>query len=140
MAFVPPVRNPIAHGNMVRYNAITASRSRVSQLHMAADKSEILGKVRSIVVQQLAVEESQVTPSASFTQDLGADSLDTVELIMALEEGFDVSYGLYSVVVFSTQRSTLVRFRQSLAFDTRQHVGCASTPHHPLRFAPEIGL
>lgn len=52
---------------------------------------EILAKVKDIVVSQLAVEESQVIPSASFTQDLGADSLDTVELIMALEEGFDVS-------------------------------------------------
>lgn len=59
---------------------------------MAADKADILNKVRSIVVQQLAVEESQVTLDASFTKDLGADSLDTVELIMALEEGFDVSF------------------------------------------------
>lgn len=60
-------------------------------LRMAGDSGEILSKVKEIVVQQLAVEESQVVPSASFTQDLGADSLDTVELIMALEEGFDVS-------------------------------------------------
>ena len=52
---------------------------------------EILSKVKGIVVSQLAVEDSQVVPGASFTQDLGADSLDTVELIMALEEGFDVS-------------------------------------------------
>lgn len=51
---------------------------------------EVLAKVRGIVVSQLAVEEGQVVPEASFTQDLGADSLDTVELIMALEEGFDV--------------------------------------------------
>ncbi|CAM9758834.1 unnamed protein product, partial [Ectocarpus fasciculatus] len=58
---------------------------------MAGDEAEILDKVRGIVVSQLAVEETQVVPSASFTQDLGADSLDTVELIMALEEGFDVS-------------------------------------------------
>lgn len=58
---------------------------------MGPDQAEILSKVQSIVVQQLAVEESQVVPGASFTKDLGADSLDTVELIMALEEGFDVS-------------------------------------------------
>lgn len=57
---------------------------------MGGDQATILDKVRSIVVQQLAVEGSQVVPEASFTQDLGADSLDTVELIMALEEGFDV--------------------------------------------------
>lgn len=71
------------------------ARQRVlGPLFMAEDKEidpEILAKVRGIVVSQLAVEESQVVPEASFTQDLGADSLDTVELIMALEEGFDVS-------------------------------------------------
>ncbi|CAM9407093.1 unnamed protein product, partial [Ascophyllum nodosum] len=42
------------------------------------------------VVRKLAVEQSKVVPTASFTEDLGADSLDTVELIMALEEGFDI--------------------------------------------------
>eukprot|EP00904_Undaria_pinnatifida_P011944 jgi/Undpi1/7880/HiC_scaffold_24.g10352.m1 len=60
------------------------------QLRMGGDSGEVLSKVRTIVAQQLAVEESQVIPEASFTQDLGADSLDTVELIMALEEGFDI--------------------------------------------------
>ncbi|CAM9239900.1 unnamed protein product [Ectocarpus sp. 8 AP-2014] len=57
---------------------------------MAGDEADILNKVRGIVVSQLAVDETQVVPAASFTQDLGADSLDTVELIMALEEGFDI--------------------------------------------------
>ena len=52
--------------------------------------SEIATKVAAIVVDKLGVEESQVTPEASFTSDLGADSLDTVELVMALEEKFDV--------------------------------------------------
>ena len=45
-------------------------------------------KIREIIVSKLGVEESQVTPAASFTNDLGADSLDTVELVMALEEEF----------------------------------------------------
>lgn len=45
-------------------------------------------KVKSIIVEQLGVEESQVTESAKFVDDLGADSLDTVELVMALEEEF----------------------------------------------------
>lgn len=45
-------------------------------------------RVKKVVVEQLGVEESQVTPNASFTEDLKADSLDLVELIMALEEGF----------------------------------------------------
>ena len=47
-----------------------------------------LERVRKVVVDQLSVDEAIVTPSASFTGDLGADSLDTVELVMALEEEF----------------------------------------------------
>jgi acyl carrier protein len=47
-------------------------------------------KVKQIIIDQLSVEESDVTPTASFVDDLGADSLDRVELIMALEEAFDM--------------------------------------------------
>lgn len=47
-------------------------------------------KVKEIIVEQLGVEESQVTEQAKFVEDLGADSLDTVELIMALEEQFSL--------------------------------------------------
>ena len=50
--------------------------------------SEIADKVRKIVVEHLGVEEAKVTPEASFIDDLGADSLDTVELVMAFEEEF----------------------------------------------------
>lgn len=53
--------------------------------------SEIATRVKSIITDKLGVEESQVTPEASFTNDLGADSLDTVELIMELEKEFDLS-------------------------------------------------
>lgn len=48
-------------------------------------------KVKQIIVEQLGVEESEVTPTASFVDDLGADSLDTVELVMALEEAFELT-------------------------------------------------
>ena len=51
---------------------------------------EIFGKVKKIVSEQLGVEEEQVKPEASFANDLGADSLDTVELVMALEEEFEI--------------------------------------------------
>ena len=51
--------------------------------------SSIEDSVKKIVVEQLGVSEDQVTPDASFVDDLGADSLDTVELVMALEEEFD---------------------------------------------------
>ena len=52
--------------------------------------SSIEKKVIDIIVDQLGVDEKQVTPEAKFVDDLGADSLDTVELVMALEEEFDV--------------------------------------------------
>jgi acyl carrier protein len=51
--------------------------------------SSVEERVKKIVVEQLGVDEGQVTPEASFVDDLGADSLDTVELVMALEEEFD---------------------------------------------------
>ncbi len=47
-------------------------------------------KVKSIIVEQLGVDEEEVTPDASFVDDLGADSLDTVELVMAFEEEFGI--------------------------------------------------
>jgi acyl carrier protein len=53
--------------------------------------SEIAQKVKSIIIDKLGVEESEVTTDASFTNDLGADSLDTVELIMEFEKEFNIS-------------------------------------------------
>jgi acyl carrier protein len=53
--------------------------------------SEIEAKVKAIIVEKLGVDESEVTREASFTNDLGADSLDTVELIMEFEKEFNVS-------------------------------------------------
>jgi acyl carrier protein len=47
-------------------------------------------RVKQIIVEQLGAEESEVTPNASFVDDLGADSLDTVELVMAFEEAFEI--------------------------------------------------
>lgn len=51
---------------------------------------ETFEKVKKIVVDQLSVEADKITPQANFANDLGADSLDTVELVMALEEEFDI--------------------------------------------------
>lgn len=53
--------------------------------------SEIANKVKSIIVDKLGVDEKEVTPQASFTNDLGADSLDTVELIMEFEKEFNIA-------------------------------------------------
>lgn len=47
-------------------------------------------KIKEIIVEQLGVDADQITPDASFIDDLGADSLDTVELVMAFEEEFDI--------------------------------------------------
>lgn len=54
------------------------------------EKEELLGKIKSIVADKLSISEDQVTEEASFIDDLGADSLDTVELVMALEDEFDL--------------------------------------------------
>ena len=53
--------------------------------------SDIAEKVKKIIIDRLGVDVSEVTPEASFTNDLGADSLDTVELIMEFEKEFDIS-------------------------------------------------
>lgn len=53
--------------------------------------SEVADKVKQIIIDKLGVDESEVTLEASFTNDLGADSLDTVELIMEFEKEFDIS-------------------------------------------------
>ena len=53
--------------------------------------SEIASRVKAIIVDKLGVEESEVTETASFTNDLGADSLDTVEIIMEFEKEFGIS-------------------------------------------------
>ena len=53
--------------------------------------SEIESKVKAIIVDKLGVDEAEVVPTASFTNDLGADSLDTVELIMEFEKEFNIT-------------------------------------------------
>ena len=52
--------------------------------------ASVLEEVKAIIVEQLGVDEAEVTPTASFVEDLGADSLDTVELVMAFEEKFGI--------------------------------------------------
>ena len=59
--------------------------------HNTIEMSEISSRVKAIIVDKLGVDESEVTPEASFTNDLGADSLDTVELIMEFEKEFNIA-------------------------------------------------
>ena len=63
---------------------------------------ETLEKVRAIVTQQLCIEEKVISPNDNFSTDLGADSLDVVELVMALEEGFDIEIPDESAAEIST--------------------------------------
>jgi acyl carrier protein len=67
--------------------ATSAAAPRFAAVSMSEEVEE---KVKGIIAEQLGVEISSVTPDASFTEDLGADSLDAVELIMAIEEAFDI--------------------------------------------------
>ena len=62
----------------------------ISKFHKLMSQEEILQKVCSIVSEQLSVEAGEVKSDSNFQNDLGADSLDTVELVMALEEAFDI--------------------------------------------------
>ena len=58
---------------------------------MAASREEVFEQVKGVLTEQLGVEEDQITEEASFQEDLDADSLDLVELVMGLEERFDVT-------------------------------------------------
>ncbi|MGH2552180.1 MAG: acyl carrier protein [Chitinophagaceae bacterium] len=71
--------------------------------------SEIAAKVKKIIVDKLGVDESEVTPEASFTNDLGADSLDTVELIMEFEKEFNLS-------IPDEQAETITTVGQAIAY------------------------
>ena len=64
-------------------------------------------RVKQIIVEQLGVDEGEVTPSASFVDDLGADSLDTVELVMAFEEAFGVEIPEDAAEKISTVRDAV---------------------------------
>jgi acyl carrier protein len=80
----------------LQYETLFRARRRAARSPLARNHPEALeymstieDRVKKIVVEQLGVKEDEVTPNASFVDDLGADSLDTVELVMALEEEFE---------------------------------------------------
>ena len=74
--------------SVVSQTAVRAAAAPRFAVSMMAD--EVEDKVKGIIAEQLGVELDSVVPGASFTEDLGADSLDAVELIMAIEEAFDI--------------------------------------------------
>ncbi len=73
-------------------------------------------RVKEIIVEQLGVEEDEVTPKASFIDDLGADSLDTVELIMAFEEEFDVE-------IPDEEAEKIVTVKEAIDYVKQQQLG-----------------
>src|ERR1700728_879251 len=77
--------HPRPVGRAVSPSSIVAYMQSQGELMAAVDE-----KVKQIIVEQLGVDEGEVTQNASFVDDLGADSLDTVELVMAFEEAFEI--------------------------------------------------
>jgi acyl carrier protein len=77
--------------------------------------SDIAAKVKAIIVDKLGVDESEVTNEASFTNDLGADSLDTVELIMEFEKEFDLAIPDDQAEKISTVGEAITHIENALA-------------------------
>jgi acyl carrier protein len=81
---------PGIHERPERQNANEGAGRRAGPQRTRMKMSDIAERVKKIVVEHLSVEEDKVTENASFIDDLGADSLDTVELVMAFEEEFGI--------------------------------------------------
>jgi len=75
---------------------------------------DIEAKVKEIIMDELGVEESQITPEASFTNDLGADSLDIVELVMGIESAFGLSIPDEDAEKFSTVGEAVKYLKEKL--------------------------
>lgn len=77
--------------------------------------SDLDAKVKDIIVEQLGVDANEVTPEASFIDDLGADSLDTVELVMAFEEEFDIEIPDEDAEKMATVGDAIAYLKEKLA-------------------------
>ncbi|MBD6618872.1 acyl carrier protein [Komarekiella sp. 'clone 1'] len=77
-------------------------------------KVKVFEKVQNVVVEKLGIEPEKVTPIANFTRDLGADSLDTLELIVALEETFNIEISNQATTKLVTVQQTIDYISQQL--------------------------
>ena len=78
-------------------------------------QAEIFENVKKIVADQLGVEDEKIKPTANFANDLGADSLDTVELVMALEEAFDIEIPDEAAEKITTVQEAVDYIKEKLA-------------------------
>ena len=78
-------------------------------------EEEIVKQVKAIIVDKLGVEESEVTESANFTNDLGADSLDTVELLMEFEREFGIKIPDEETSTIATVKDAIDKVKEKLA-------------------------
>jgi len=108
-AFQSPVTNI---GQSAVSRSAMSPATRLATVRMG---DEVEDKVKSIIAEQLGVELDSVTPSASFTEDLGADSLDAVELIMAIEEAFDIEIPDEEAETMTTPADCVTAIKAKLA-------------------------
>jgi len=80
------------------------------------DISNIEARVKKIIIEQLGVKEEQVTNEASFVEDLGADSLDTVELVMALEEEFELEEEEFELEIPDEDAEKITTVQQAIDY------------------------
>lgn len=80
--------------------------------------SNIEDRVKKIIAEQLGVDENKIVPEASFVEDLGADSLDTVELVMALEEQFDTEIPDEEAQKIATVRDAIMYIQSRMMAET----------------------
>ena len=85
--------------------------------------SDVAAKVKAIIVDKLGVDESEVTNEASFTNDLGADSLDTVELIMEFEKEFDLAIPDDQAEKISTVGEAIAHIEQAVKYSRKVFYG-----------------
>lgn len=81
---------------------------------MSMDRNEVETKVKAIIVEQLGIEEDEVKMESSFIDDLGADSLDTVELVMAFEEEFDIEIPDEEAEKITTVKDAITHISEAL--------------------------
>jgi acyl carrier protein len=106
--------------NWVKFGSVLVNSIKIIFLHSSFKPktlkimSDIASRVKKIIIDKLGVDEAEVTPEASFTNDLGADSLDTVELIMEFEKEFNIS-------IPDEQAETITTVGQAVAY-LEEHV------------------